>query len=111
MIYKQGVLDVKTYPMVDTFGDLPEAADNGGEVYLVKTRTGTIFVDRRRAGLYRSDGASWKRLGEIVIAGATGPVAGFLPSNPPSGMCVVRNIYVDPLVERLKVKWEDTPVE
>ena len=32
-----------------------------------------------------------------------------VPSNPPSGKCRVLNLYVDPVTEKLIVKWDDTP--
>lgn len=94
-IYKQGTeVPVEVgYEDVATFADLPEAADNVDKICIVKIATGTLFVNRKRAGLYRSDGVVWKRLGQIVLAGAESPVAGFLPSNPPVGAYVVSNIY------------------
>jgi hypothetical protein len=49
------------YPLVNTFADLPPFADNVDKVNVVKTTTGIIGL-RKLAGLYYSDGASWKRL-------------------------------------------------
>lgn len=51
------------YPEVDTFADLPAASDYNAAVYLVRTATGVIFVNRKRAGLYLSNGSSWSRMG------------------------------------------------
>jgi len=30
-------------------------------------------------------------------------------SNPPKGMCFVKNIYVNPKTRKLVVKWDDEP--
>lgn len=95
------------YPNVDTFADLPSASESTGEVYLVKTATGVIFVNRKRAGLYLSNGTSWGRMGVIQVAGAS---IGYLPSNPPSGKCVVANIYYDPSSERVVVEKDSEPI-
>ena len=44
---------------VTTYADLPAAADHEDELYAVTTASGTIFINRKAAGVYRSDGASW----------------------------------------------------
>ena len=98
------------YPNVNTFADLPEASKHENEIYIVKTATGVMFVNRKRAGLYLSDGSGWYRLGEIVLAGSGSPEPGYLPSNPPSGKCVVTNLFVDPDNGRLTVLYDDQGV-
>jgi hypothetical protein len=44
---------------VATFADLPSAASHTDELYAVTTASGVIFVNRKAAGVYRSDGADW----------------------------------------------------
>lgn len=95
---------VSRYPEVNTFADLPDVLGKSGEVYLVKTSTGIIFINRKRAGLYLSDGSSWGRLGRIPVVGTS---AGFLPSNPPSGKKMVLNIYYDPELEKYTFEREE----
>ena len=99
------------YPAVDTYADLPVASVHTDDVYLVRLKTGTIFINRKRAGLYISDGIEWKRLGGIIVAASESPTPGYLPSNPPVGKCVVSNLYVDPSTGKLSVEYEDTPIE
>jgi hypothetical protein len=69
-LVQDGALKVKlvggtSYSEVDTFDDLPAAADHSGEIYVVKTGTGVYLVNRKSAGLYLSNGTSWSRLGNI----------------------------------------------
>ncbi|MBA7587439.1 hypothetical protein ES708_29468 [subsurface metagenome] len=99
------------YPTVDTYADLPLAGNHTGEIYIVLTATGEIFVNHKRAGLYRSDGAAWTRLGEVVVAGAEGPSPGLLPSNPPSGKYVVTNTYFDLEAKEHVAEYNPTPRE
>lgn len=96
------------YDAVDTFADLPSAEKYVGEVWLVQFATGVIFINRKRAGLYLSNGTSWDRLGVIQKAGTA---VGYLPSNPPSGKCVVTNLFVDPQTGKLAVEYENMPLE
>lgn len=46
----------------DTFTDLPTAAEHTGDIYIVRTTTGVLLINRKQAGLYRSDGANWNLL-------------------------------------------------
>lgn len=48
-----------------TFADLPAAALSAGQVWIVETATGIPFINRQRAGLYRSDGVNWVYLPEL----------------------------------------------
>jgi len=51
---------------VNTFADLPAAADNTGAVYLVKTKTGSqLTFNLKRSGFYQSDGVSWTKLSQV----------------------------------------------
>lgn len=51
---------------VNTFADLPAAADHTGEVYLVKTKTGSqLTFNLKRSGFYQSDGVSWTKLSTV----------------------------------------------
>ena len=92
------------YSDADTFADLPDVALSLGEVWLVRATTGTIFINRKRAGLYISSGTTWSRLGRIQLAGGS---PGYLPSNPPVGKCFVTNVYVDPSTGKLEVLDDD----
>jgi hypothetical protein len=49
---------------VNTFTDLPDASANTGKYYIVNTTTGVIGINRKKSGIYRSDGTNWKRLSE-----------------------------------------------
>lgn len=51
---------------VDTFANLPSAALNVDQIYLVEQTTGVVFINRKRSGLYLSNGADWIRLAENV---------------------------------------------
>jgi hypothetical protein len=75
------------YPQVPTYDDLPAAADNAGKIYVVLTPTGVWPFTRRRAGMWRSDGASWTRLGEV-------PMLSDLCS-PAQGGFKITNMYVN----------------
>lgn len=78
------------YLEVNTHFDLPPASENTGEVYLVRVSTGVFGVDRKRAGLWRSDGFDWYRLGALTGSG------GVIYSTPPNGKKRVNNVYFDP---------------
>ncbi|MFW6377055.1 MAG: hypothetical protein ACOCZ5_00270, partial [bacterium] len=54
-----------TYPEVNTFNDLPSASDHSSEIYLVRSGSGVYLINRKEAGLYYSNGSTWKRLGNI----------------------------------------------
>jgi len=97
------------YAEVKTFADLPVASENVGRICVVRIATGTWLVNRKRKGLYRSDGTSWDRLGKILVAGEGSPTPGFVPSNPPVGMCVVTNLFLHPETGKLEVEFNDTP--
>jgi hypothetical protein len=54
---------------VATFADLPAAgAGNNGHSYLVRQSTGVYFVNRKKAGIYTSDGAAWALDGDATEA-------------------------------------------
>ena len=55
-----------SYPEVDNFAALPPAAGEAGDIYVVLNSTGIYLINRKEAGLYYSDGATWNRLGDIV---------------------------------------------
>jgi hypothetical protein len=54
-----------TYPAVNLYSDLPSAASHPGEIYVVRTSSGSYVLNRKEAGLYFSDGTQWLRLGDI----------------------------------------------
>ena len=51
-----------SYAEVANYAALPAAASYSGVTYLVRAAQGVIFVNRKAAGLYRSDGSAWTRL-------------------------------------------------
>ncbi len=54
------------YPESTNFAALPDATLHTGEIYIVLNPTGVIWVNRKKAGQYISDGASatdWRYLG------------------------------------------------
>ncbi len=59
-----------TYEEVDVHADLPAAADHSGEIYVVRTDSGTPWfpIGRKMAGLWRSNGSTWSRLGDWLTA-------------------------------------------
>ncbi|KKM67714.1 hypothetical protein LCGC14_1468290, partial [marine sediment metagenome] len=44
---------------------LPLASEQTGNIYIVQEPQGTWLINRKRAGLWRSDGATWTRLGIV----------------------------------------------
>jgi hypothetical protein len=59
------------FPQVATYADLPVASSFSGATYEVTTSTGTFLVNRKSAGLYRSNGTTWIYLGDINTDAAT----------------------------------------
>jgi len=91
------------YPKVDTYADLPTAGDHTGEIYVVLTATGVWGVNRKRTGMWRSDGVNWSRLGIAPTAEQLGAIVG----DAPDGMKAVRKIYFDPNLDRVTVEKEE----
>lgn len=54
-----------TYQEVNLYSQLPAAASNNGVIYVVRQSSGTYILNRREAGLYYSNGVTWRRLGDI----------------------------------------------
>ncbi|GAG84717.1 unnamed protein product, partial [marine sediment metagenome] len=79
------------YPEVDTYADLPDAAESANETFLVLTATGVFGTDRKRAGLWRSNGTAWYRLGTLAGSGRV------VVSTPPSGYHELYNLYLGQL--------------
>lgn len=48
-----------------TFAELPAASEYTGKIFVVETATGIKWINKKSAGLYRSDGATWKRKGDV----------------------------------------------
>ncbi len=95
-----------TYPEVDTYADLPPANEHTEQIYVVLTATGIWGVNRKRTGMWRSDGATWSRMG---IA-PTAPNLGAIEGTAPSGYQTVKKIYVNPATGNTVVKYDDTIV-
>jgi len=68
-------LRVAHYFKVNTYADLPPAGENVDEIYIVLVTTGIWGINRKRAGLYYSNGVAWGKLGnippELVSGGVT----------------------------------------
>lgn len=62
-----------TYPQVNNFSSLPSPASSGGQIYLVRSGSGTTVLNRKPAGLYYSTGSLWRYLGDTP--------SGFLSNN------------------------------
>jgi hypothetical protein len=54
---------------VNTHADLPDATTKNGESWLVKTTTGVIYVNRKVAGLYLSNGTVWTLYSPVKVDG------------------------------------------
>jgi hypothetical protein len=54
-----------TYPEVNLYSELPSAASEAGKIYVVRTSSGSYVLNRKEAGLYFSNGLTWRRLGDI----------------------------------------------
>jgi len=54
-----------TYPQVNTYADLPTPASSySGEIYIVRTGTGSYVLNRKDAGMYLSISNTWRNLGD-----------------------------------------------
>jgi hypothetical protein len=53
---------------VSTYADLPSASLNDDKVYIVEIPTGVPFVNRKKAGLYYSNGTTWEFMPSSVQA-------------------------------------------
>ena len=51
---------------VTNFAALPAAASHTDELYAVQNAQGTIFVSRKAAGVYRSDGSNWIYVADLA---------------------------------------------
>jgi hypothetical protein len=57
-----------SYPTAANYSALPAAADHSGEIYICLAGEGVWLLARKKAGMWRSDGASWTRLGNFPDA-------------------------------------------
>ena len=66
-IHNLEVLAGQRYPTVANFASLPDPSLHTDEIYIVLAPTGLLLLfTLKRAGLYKSDGASWTHLGAQV---------------------------------------------
>ena len=65
MILLGGESSGTNYPQVQNYDALPLASEQTGGIYIVQEPQGTWLINRKRAGLYRSDGETWTRLGVV----------------------------------------------
>ena len=54
-----------TYSEVNLYSELPSAGSHSGEIYVVRSSSGNYVLNRKEAGLYFSNGLTWRRLGDI----------------------------------------------
>ena len=55
-----------TYPQVNLYSDLPTPASSyGGQIYVVRSSSGSYVLNRKEAGMYLSISNTWRRLGDI----------------------------------------------
>jgi len=54
---------------VSTYADLPAPANHNGEIWIVKTTTGVVFVNKKVAGFYVSNGTTWAIITPVEIDG------------------------------------------
>lgn len=103
MPFKLGLeVEAARYPKVNTYADLPAAGDYAGEIYVVLTATGVWGVNRKRSGMWRSDGVNWNRLGVAATAEELGAIVG----DAPADMKAVRKIYYDPALDKIAIEKE-----
>lgn len=86
------------YPEVVTHADLPDATGCSDEIYAVLVGTGMFGINRKRAGLWRSDGLDWHRLGTLEGSG------GVVYSTPTTGMTLVRGVVYDEINKEIVYK-------
>lgn len=79
--------EANPYVEVETADDLPPASEHAGQIQLVRTSIGVFGDDRKRAGLWKSDGIEWNRLGKLKGSG------GVIYSTAPGTFHRVHNIY------------------
>jgi len=77
------------YPEVVTYADLPDPTEFINETFIVLVGTGIFGLNKKRAGLWRSNGTAWYRLGALEGSG------GVIFSTPSADKTVVRNIVMD----------------
>ena len=53
---------------VANYSALPAASGATGQLYIVLQDESTWWLNRKRAGIYTSDGSSWSRLGNLIVA-------------------------------------------
>ena len=94
------------YPEVDTHADLPLAGEQPEGIYVVLTTTGVWGVNRKRTGMWRSDGVNWNRLGVAPTAVELGAIEGVAPS----GYQTVKKIFVNPATGKTVVRYDNNIV-
>ena len=48
------------------YSNLPPAPDRANDIYIVLKDSGVRFVNKKNAGLYKSDGVNWTRLTDLT---------------------------------------------
>jgi len=55
-----------TYQQENVYADLPAPSSVSGQIYVVRSSTGTFLPNRKSSGFYFSNGSTWSNLGETV---------------------------------------------
>lgn len=55
------------FPEVPTFADLPDAAANQNDIQIVASSSGVWGLNRKKSGMYRSNGTNWVHVGAADI--------------------------------------------
>jgi len=51
-----------TYPQVNLYSDLPPAGSSSGQIYIVRSGSGSYVLNRKDAGMYYSNGVAWSAM-------------------------------------------------
>jgi len=91
-----------SYTEVANYVALPIASSVSGSTYLVIATTGVIFINRKLAGLYKSNGITWDYLGDVTsyvntVGGIAGQVLAKIDSTDFNTQWVNQSVGYDPL--------------
>jgi len=76
-----------TYTEVTNYAALPVASTVTNKIYVVLSTTGIIYINRKLAGMYRSNGTTWDYLGDVSSYVST--------SGGTTGQALVKNSNAD----------------
>lgn len=98
-----------TYMTVANFAELPSAGAHAGEIYVCLAAQGIWFINRKEAGLWRSNGTAWAYIGSDVettsLLHGTTKVVG-----SPIELVGAGTIIITPDADNSKVTIEDAAI-